>query len=261
MEPENAVRRAIADGNKAALLTVSRVEGEPPSHPGMAMAITEAGDVYGTLGCDGFDRSGMVDGLRAIERGERAEASYRWEGDAFIVVDIRPFGPGDAAQIPPGEIPELLVVGNGPVARALVALGDPMGFRVRVAAGPNPPSVGEFEHAEEVIFTPNARAVEALRPGPSTYVVICGHDDKFHQPVLVALLASGAPYLGMMGSRRHTGHLYEELRSKGIDEKSLERVHSPVGVAIGAETPEEIALSALAQIVAVRRGAASGVRS
>ncbi|MGH9194505.1 MAG: XdhC family protein [Acidimicrobiia bacterium] len=240
-------------GHRAALLTIARVEGSPPSRVGLTLSITDEGEVSGTLGCDGFDRSGASDGVKAIEDGRRFEAQYDWDDGSFVVVDVRPFAPGDEAQVPPGEIPELLVVGGGPVARALVALGDPMGFRVRVAAGPEPPSVGEFADAEEVILTPDARAVEALRPGLNTYVVICGHDDKFHQPVLRALLPTEAPYLGMMGSRRHTGHLLEELRASGLDDDSLRRVHSPVGIDIGAETPEEIALSALAQIVEVRR--------
>lgn len=235
-------------------MTVARVEGSPPARVGLTLSVTEEGEISGTLGCDGFDRSGAKDGAKAIETGERFEARYNWDDGSFVVVDVRPFGPGNEAQVPPGEIPELLVVGGGPVARALVALGDPMGFRVRVAAGPEPPSVGEFEHAEEVILTPDARAVEALRPGPNTYVVICGHDEKFHQPVLKALLTSESPYLGMMGSSRHTGHLLSELKELGFGEESLFRVHSPVGIDIGAETPEEIALSALAQVVEVRRG-------
>ena len=73
--------------------------------------------------------------------------------------------------------------------------------------------------------------------------------------MLRALLRTDAPYLGMMGSRRHTGHLLAELRGAGVDEERIARVHSPVGLPIGAETPEEIALSALAQVVAVRRKA------
>lgn len=255
MEPSNAVKRALTKGQRAALLTVARVEGSPPARVGLSLSITDDGEISGTLGCDGFDRAGAADGAKAIEMGDRFEARYEWDDGSFIVVDVRPFGPGDEAQVPPGEIPELLVVGGGPVARALVALGDPMGFRVRVAAGPEPPSVGEFEDAEEVILTPDPRTVEALRPGLNTYVVICGHDEKFHQPVLKALLPSESPYLGMMGSRRHTGHLLDELKASGVDEERLSRVYSPVGIDIGAETPEEIALSALAQIVEVRRGA------
>jgi xanthine dehydrogenase accessory factor len=67
-------------------------------------------------------------------------------------------------------------------------------------------------------------------------------------------LLSDAPYLGMMGSRRHTGGLLDELRAAGASDRSLARVHTPVGLDLGAQTPEEIALAAIAHIVAVRRG-------
>lgn len=152
------------------------------------------------------------------------------------------------------DIPELLVVGTGPVARAAVALGEAMGFHVRVAAGPGSPGLDEFDRADEVILTPDARAVEALRPGPNTYVVICGYDWEFSHQALRSLMKSDSPYLGMMSSRSHAGHLFDELRSIGFPEEAIAKVHTPVGLDIGAQTPEEIALSAIAEIVAARRG-------
>lgn len=254
MDPVRAVREAIEEGKRAALVTVTGVEGTPPSKPGLQLAVIDDGEVHGTLGCDGFDRSGAEDGMRAIKKGEGFTSRYRWEEESFAVVAVRPYAPGDRIYVRRAEIPELLVVGTGPVARALVGLGEAMGFQVRVAAGPTSPRPDEFDGADEVILTPDVRAVEALRPGSNTYVVICGHDEKFSQPVLRTLIRSDSPYLGMMGSRRHTAHLYDELRSSGYSEEEISRVHSPVGLDIGGETPEEVALSALAEIVAVRRG-------
>ena len=99
-----------------------------------------------------------------------------------------------------------------------------------------------------------AKELVKLRLGPESYVVIAGHDREFSQAALRILLLSEAPYLGMMGSRRHTGGLLDELRAAGISDRSLARVHTPVGLDLGAQTPEEIALAAIAHIVAVRRG-------
>jgi xanthine dehydrogenase accessory factor len=222
--------------------------------------VIEDGVVHGTLGCDGFDRDGAEDGLKAIAEARSFDNRYRWEKDSFAIVSVKPYAPGDRVYVRRAEIPELLVVGTGPVARALVGIGEAMGFQVRVAAGPSSPGLDEFDRADEVILTPDARSVEALRPGPNTYVVICGHDEEFSQPVLRALMNSDSPYLGMMGSRRHTGHLYEELAERFSDEE-IARVHSPVGLDLGAETPEEIALSAIAEIVAVQRGKPGRPRS
>ncbi|MEO7804490.1 MAG: XdhC family protein [Actinomycetota bacterium] len=152
-----------------------------------------------------------------------------------------------------GDIVELLVVGTGPVASALVVLGEAMGYHVRVAAGPRSPSVGEFDGADEVIVTLTPSEVEALRPGANTYVVICGNDEEFSRPVLRALLPGPVPYLGMMASKSHASQLIDELKALGFDEAALAKVHSPVGLPIGSDTPEEIAISVLAQIVQVRR--------
>lgn len=230
MDPLISVRDALAKGRRAVLVTVTGVEGDPPSREGMALAYVEDGATFGTLGCDGFDRAAARDAARAIGTAGPVERAYDWDPGSRIRVAVRPLGPGDPVPDVPLE-PEVLVVGGGPVARALAALAAATGFRVRTAS----PS-------------------EELTAGPQTYVVICGHDEERSRPVLRKLVSSPAPYLGMMGSRRHTGHLLEELRAAGHDEASLRRVHTPVGLDLRAETPEEIALAALAHIVAVRRG-------
>lgn len=253
MEPREVVARALESGKRAALVTVVGLEGEPPSKPGASLGVLEDGTVHGTLGCDGFDRFGAADALRAIAQGAPLRATYDWDESSRIAVEVRPYRPGERLDVE-DERPELLVVGTGPVARALVQLARPLGFRVRVAAGPGDTSREDLRGADEVVRVPDAGALARVDAGPRTYVVICGHDEEFSQPALRRLLRTDAPYLGMMGSRRHTGHLLDELRAQGFDAERIARVRSPVGLDVGAETPEEIALSALAQIVALRRG-------
>ncbi len=233
MEPLAAARDALSKGKRAALVTVTAVEGAAPSREGMAFTLVESGETYGTLGCDGFDRSASTDARRALETASAIAGVYDWDETSRIRVDVRPLRPGDP--IEGVAQPEVLIVGGGPVARALSSLARTVGFRVREATTP-----------------------ADLTAGHETYVVICGHDEEFSQPALRTLLESPAPYLGLMGSRRHTGHLLSALRAAGQSDASLRRVHTPVGLDLRAETPEEIALSALAHIVAVRRGG-SGV--
>jgi xanthine dehydrogenase accessory factor len=229
MDPLVAARDALARGERAVVVTVTGVEGEPPSREGLAFAYVEGGRTFGTLGCDGFDRAAAADAARVLKGSAPLQAVYDWDAGSRIRVEVRPLEKGDQVPGDPAAA-EILLVGGGPVARALEALARTVGFRVRTAA-------------------PN----DDLEAGPGTYVVICGHDEEASQPALRRLLSSPAPYLGMMGSRRHTGHLLDELRAAGHSERSLARVHTPVGLDLHAETPEEIALSALAQIVAVRR--------
>lgn len=229
MDPLSAARDALAKGQRAVVVTVTGLEGDPPSREGLAFSYLEGGQTFGTLGCDGFDRAAAVDSARALEGSMALQGTYDWDPGSRIRVDVRPLRPGDQV---PGltDEAEVLIVGGGPVARALESLARTVGFRVRTAA-----------------------PTKELEAGPNTYVVICGHDEEASQPALRRLVSGPAPYLGMMGSRRHTGHLLDQLRAAGHSESSLARVHTPVGLDLRAETPEEIALAALAHIVAVRR--------
>jgi len=215
----------------------------------MALGVIQSGERFGTLGCDGFDESGERDAVRALREGVRLERSYDWDETARIRVEVRPFAPGQT--VPGGTArPELIVIGTGPVARALVQIGKVLGFRVRVVSlGPS-----DAPDPDEGIVVRSAADLTRLQVGGESYVVIAGHDREFSQEALRILLLSEAPYLGMMGSRRHTGGLLDELRAAGIPDRSLARVHTPVGLDLGAQTPEEIALAAIAHIVAVRRG-------
>lgn len=243
------MRDALERGERAALVTVTGLEGSPPSREGMALGVLETGARFGSLGCDGFDESGEHDAIRALRDRVRLERTYDWDEASRIRVEVRPFAPGETV---PGSTarPELIVVGTGPVARALAAIGRVLGFTIRVVSlGPS-----DAPDPDEHIVVRSVAEITRLRVGPESYVVIAGHDREFSQEALRMLLLSEAPYLGMMGSRRHTGNLLDELRAAGISDRSLARVHTPVGLDLGAQTPEEIALSAIAQIVAVRRG-------
>ena len=249
MEPRAAVREALERGERAALVTVTALEGNPPSQEGMALGVLESGARFGSLGCDGFDESGERDAMRALRERVRLERTYDWDESARIRVEVRPFAPGETV---PGSTarPELVVIGTGPVARALTAIGKVLGFAVRaVSLGPS-----DGPDPDERVVVRSAAELTRMRLGSESYVVIAGHDREFSQEALRVLLLSDAPYLGMMGSRRHTGGLLDELRAAGISDRSLARVHTPVGLDLGAQTPEEIALSAIAHVVAVRRG-------
>jgi len=244
-----AVREALERGERAALVTVTGLEGSPPSSEGMALGVVASGARFGSLGCDGFDESGEHDAMRALREGVRLERSYDWDETARIRVEVRPFAPGETV---PGSTarPELVVIGTGPVARALARIGKVLGFSIRVVSvGPS-----DAPDPDENVVVRSAAELTRLRLGTESYVVIAGHDREFSQAALRILLLSDAPYLGMMGSRRHTGGLLDELRVAGISDHALARVHTPVGLDIGAQTPEEIALAAIAHVVAVRRG-------
>ena len=160
----------------------------------------------------------------------------------------------------PGRIPQLLVVGTGKVASALAGLAERSGFHVRVAAGPDAYSVGEFEGADEVIVTPEPQDVEALRPDSNTYVAVCSEVNEFAEAVLLTLMPTEVPYLGVMLKKGKAAALFKKLGKLGFDETSITRVHMPIGLSLGSQTPEEIAISILAELVTARRQAAAPSR-
>src|SRR5437867_13088970 len=94
MEPRAAVREALERGERAALVTVTGLEGSPPSREGMALGVLESGARFGSLGCDGFDESGEHDAMRALRDRVRRERTDNWDRASRIRVELRPFTPG-----------------------------------------------------------------------------------------------------------------------------------------------------------------------
>ena len=131
---------------------------------------------------------------------------------------------------------ELLVVGDGPVSEALAGMADQLGWRTTVAA----------TLAEATAAVPSARAV-----------VVTSHDDEVDAATIAAALDARVDYLGAMGSRARQSRRREWLLAHGVAEERLAEVRGPAGLDIGADTPAEIALSILAELVATVRGVAT----
>ena len=134
--------------------------------------------------------------------------------------------------------PRLVVGGGGPVAEALATIGGVVGLAVRA----EPPGSAGFEEATRGL-------------GPADAVVFVDHDDPALVPALIGVLGGRAGYVGVMGSRRHTPGFVSRLRQAGLD---LTALHSPTGLDLGARRPPEIALSILAEVMAVTHQRSGG---
>lgn len=156
--------------------------------------------------------------------------------------------------------PVLVVFGAVHVAQALTTHADLLGFRVIVSdARPAFTTPERFPEAHEVIRGWPEDVVARLEPDRRTYVVLLSHDARFEDPVLEWGLRSGVRYLGAMGSRRTHAKRVDKLLAKGFDEAEVDRIHGPVGLDIGAETPGETAISILAEMIQVRYGSGTGL--
>jgi len=149
--------------------------------------------------------------------------------------------------------PLMVIVGATHVGQALAPLAKSVGYRVVVADPRSALADRErFPLADEILLMWPDEALARLRLGASTAVVILAHDAKFDHPALVAALRSDAGYIGAIGSRTTNEQRFTWLREQGFGVRDIARVYAPIGLDIGAGTAEEIALSILAEVVAVR---------
>lgn len=149
----------------------------------------------------------------------------------------------------------IVVVGATPIGVALDVLARSAGISVTTIE-PRPGYAGSLENVAQLDGRWPDEALAALRPDRSTAIAVVAHDARIDESALAAALASEAGYVGLLGGRKTRDARVASLRESGVGAEALARIHAPIGLDIGAETPAEIALSILAQIVAVWRGAA-----
>lgn len=250
------IYQALAELDKnnqsGALCVVVRARGSTPRGATSKMLVYPDGHILGTVGGGEMERRVIQEALKAIQDGQPRNLEYNLsepqQGDPGVCggqmeVFVEPVRPK----------PTLIVIGAGHVGKAVAWLASWLGFYVVVSDDRS-----EF-------CTPQAvPAAQAFYPGaledlptrleitPSTYLVLTTRSVDIDVPGLPALLATPAAYIGVIGSRRRWETTRKKLLEKGINEQSLERVRSPIGLDIRAETPEEIAVSVMAEIIKLR---------
>ncbi len=145
------------------------------------------------------------------------------------------------------------------MAIPLVTFAKVLGFRVTVVdARAKFANRQRFPHADEIIVAWPDEAVAQLKLDTSTFVAILTHDPKIDEPALRNVLGTPVAYVGAIGSRKTHAERFERMADQGVDTALLPQVYAPIGLDLGAVSPEEIALSIMAEIVAVRHGASAG---
>ncbi|WP_298199151.1 XdhC/CoxI family protein [Desulfosporosinus sp.] len=155
---------------------------------------------------------------------------------------------------PPVCKAQLLILGGGHIALPLAGMAEILGFEVSVVDDrPSFANPGRFRTANRVICNDFERALDELEIGTQTHVVIVTRGHRHDKVCLKKVIHRPAGYIGMIGSRRRVKSLFAELQGEGIPEERLQQVYSPIGLKIGAETPEEIALCILGEIINVHK--------
>ncbi len=172
-------------------------------------------------------------------------------------VTTRPWTDGEATIFIEGFAPprRLLIIGATHTAVALCHMGKALDFHITVIDPRTLYATAErFPEADQIVHAWPAEALDAVPIDAGTCIAVLAHDPKLDLPGLARALRSEAGYIGVMGSRRTHERRRAELRKAGFSERDLLRLHAPIGLDIGARTPEEIALSILAEMLAVRGG-------
>jgi xanthine dehydrogenase accessory factor len=158
-----------------------------------------------------------------------------------------------------GPPPRLFVYGAVDTAEALCASARLLGWTTIVAdARAKFATPGRIPSADELVVAWPEEALSRVQPDHQTAIIVLTHDDKFDEPALLGALRTDAFYIGALGSRRNQERRRERLLAAGVDERELERISGPCGLDIGSETLEEMAVSMLAEILAVRAGRGGG---
>ncbi|HEX5691872.1 MAG TPA: XdhC/CoxI family protein [Roseiflexaceae bacterium] len=210
---------------------------------GDKLLVRADGTTLGELGA-GLDQQAIVrDALAMLARAESGIMSYSTDaGDVGVFYESYP---------PP---PTMYIVGAVHIAIPLVTYAKTMGFRVVVVDARGAFATPErFDHADELIMEWPDEALEG-KLNSNSFVVLLTHDPKLDDPALKIALPSPARYVGALGSPKTHAKRLDRLREDGVPEAQLARLHAPIGLKIGANTPEEIAVSIIAEVVAARHG-------
>lgn len=245
----------MAKGGRAVLATVISSRGSAPRKAGAKMLIKEDGTSIGSIGGGGVEQRIREKAIEVLNSGKpqilHLDLSGREEGAAMICggqMDIF-FEPILARET-------LYLFGAGHISQSTAAIGKGLGFRITVV-DPRPEynNRDRFPDADSLIVDDYNSAFAKLAVDENSYIVIYTPEHVLDEQCLDFAAGTKAKYVGMIGSRKKVKEVKERLLQKGVPSPQLDRVHAPIGLEIGAETPEEIAISILAEIIKVRREA------
>lgn len=241
----------LRHGQRAALVTVVETRGSTPRKAGARMVVLEDGRIEGTVGGGSVEHVLQSAAVRVLGAGAPELVTYRLTQELGMCCG----GTMTFFVEPIMQAPTLLVFGCGHVGTALVHAAAPLGFDIiAIDDLPENLAVERLPQASRTVASYHADDIRALPFGADTYVVIATREHSLDQRLLEVCLTQPSRFLGVIGSVRKARMQEDRLRAKGFGDADLARVRCPVGIDVGAETPEEIAVSICAALIAARRG-------
>jgi len=252
MEFYGKVAELIASGKRLSVATVVKTVGSTSGKVGSKAIILEDGStLLGWVGGGCVESTVLHEALKSIKDGRPRTVVLEME-DELRGTGVPCGGTMEVYIEPVLPKQRLVVIGHGPIVSALAKIGKTLNMHV-VVADPESATT-ESPDVDELILDPD---LKGLTIDSSTAVVVCTMHKQDHKYLKVAV-DGRAWYVALVASKKRTGIVLETLAKMGVPASELARVRSPAGVDIGAETPEEIALSIMAELVALKRGGSGG---
>jgi xanthine dehydrogenase accessory factor len=246
--------RIRSQGQGAALATVISAKGSTPRETGSKMLIRTDGTILGSIGGGSLEAQVCKEAIKVMT--ENRSMLLRFDLTGKEVAEEGMICGGNMEVFVEPILPEpcLFIFGGGHISLFLAKMGKMVGFKVVViddrAEFANPE---RFPEADEVIAQDFPLAFPHLTTNRASYIAIVTRGHLQDETVLEWAVKTDAAYIGMIGSRKKNQTVFSHLRERGIPEKRLKQVHAPIGLNINAKTPEEIAVSIMAEIIKARR--------
>lgn len=244
----------VKDNKNAALISLVKAEGSSPGKQGFLMAVFEDGSTIGTIGGGSFEKTVTEEALRCMEEGESKLLTYKLNdagelhmkcgGSASVFIKV--FKRKD----------KLLIAGGGHIANELYKFGKLAGFHVVVFEDREEYANSERFPECEIVLGDMEESFKKYPIDSSCYIVIVTRGHQSDEIVLRTVVRSSAAYIGMIGSRKKTKYVMERLEKDGYSKDELKRIYAPIGLALGGDSPSEIALSIISEIMMVKNGGA-----
>jgi xanthine dehydrogenase accessory factor len=250
-----AVNDALERGEPAALVTIVSTTGSTPQRVGAKMVVFQDGRTVGTIGGGCYENDAFWKAREAINTRRPELIHYELSDDFAQETGLICGGQMDVYIEPIEPSPELYVIGAGHVGYHLARLAAEVGFRVHVVDDREKFANAErFPSAAEVVVDDIPSWIDRANLPSHAYAVIVTRGHTNDLEALRVLAPRQLRYLGLIGSRAKVARIYDALAADGMAPQALERVHAPIGLDIGAVTPQEIAVSILAELIAVKHG-------
>ncbi len=253
-----ALSDALAAGEEVALVTIVASSGSTPQRVGAKMLVYGDGRTVGTIGGGCYEDDAFWKAREALKSRRHATVRYELSDDFAEESGLICGGQMEVFIEPVEPAPDVYVFGAGHVGHSLARMAHEAGFRIHVIDDREKfANVARFESGTDVIVAdiPEWLATHTL---PATaYAVIVTRGHRHDLDALRALAARPLRYVGLIGSRAKVRRIYDALVEEGFEADALRKVHAPIGLDIGAVTPQEIAVSILAELIAVKHGKAA----